>query len=231
MWKWKRRRQDFRPAAFSFSHAKRISAVFRPNLALSPVESAQRPSPRLRGDPDDVVYLRELLDDEDHALAELAADERQADVVVVLVAVADDHAARARVHRQGDHELGLGAGLQAVVVVLAGLHDLVDHLPQLVHLDREHPPVLALVALLLDGLDEDLVQLDHPVAQEVLEADHQRGLEPHPEGLVDHVEDAYAAPVGQGLDVDEALRVDGEVAGAPALEPVELLGFCCRPGG
>jgi len=76
---------------------------------------------------------------------------------VVLVAVADDQAAAAGVHRQRDHELGLGARLQAVAVVLAGLDDLVDDLAQLVHLDREHPPVLALVALLLDGLPEHLV--------------------------------------------------------------------------
>jgi hypothetical protein len=60
----------------------------------------------------------------------------------------------ALVHREGDHQLGLGAGLQAVVVVLAGGDDLIDHLAQLVDLDGKDPAVVALVAFLLDGLAE-----------------------------------------------------------------------------
>jgi len=225
MWKWKRRSEALSLAAFSFSHAKRISAVLRPNFALSPVDAG------LLRDPDDVVDLRELLHDDDDPLAELAAEERQADVVVVLVAVADDEARRALVHRERDHELGLGARLEPVVVGPAGADDLVNDLAQLVHLDREDAAVLALVALVLDRLAEHLVELDDPVAEQVLEADDHGRLQSHPQGLGDDVQDADPAPVGEGLDVHKPLRVNREVAGAPALEPVVLLGFRCRPGG
>src|SRR5581483_7603159 len=74
--------------------------------------------PGLGGEADDVVELGELLDDEDDLFAELAADEGEADVVEVLVAVANDEALGALMHGEGDHELGLGAGLEAVIVVL-----------------------------------------------------------------------------------------------------------------
>jgi hypothetical protein len=100
---------------------------------------------------------------------------------------------------------------------------LVHHLPQLVHLDGEDAPVFALVALLADRLAEELVELDHPVTQEVLETDHHRGLEAHALGLVDHVQQPDPAPVGQRLDVDEALIVHRKMAGTPALEAVVLL--------
>jgi hypothetical protein len=90
---------------------------------------------------DDVVELGELLDDDDDLLAELAAEEGEADVVVVLVAVADDEPLGALVHGERDHQLGLGAGLEAVVVVLAGGDDLVDDLAELVDLDGEDAAV------------------------------------------------------------------------------------------
>ena len=135
------------------------------------------------------------------------------------------------VHRQRDHQLRLRPGFEPVVVVLARGDDLVDDLAQLVDLDREDPAVRALVALLPDRLAENLVQLDDPVAEQVLEADHHRGLQAHAERLVDHVEHPDAAAVGQRLDVDEPLGIDRKMPGAPALKTVVFLGFGGRPGG
>jgi hypothetical protein len=156
----------------------------------------------LGGDADDVVELGELFDHDDDLLAQLAAEEGEADVIVILVAVADDQALRALVHREGDHELRLGAGLKAVGVVLAGGDDLVDDLAQLVDLDGEDAAVGAGVALLLDGLPEHLVELGDAVAEQVLEADDHRGLEAHLQGLVHDIKHADAAAVGQWLDID-----------------------------
>ena len=182
-------------------------------------------------DLDDVVDLGDLLDDDDDLLAELAAEEREADVVVVFVAVADDEPLRTLVHRERDHQLGLGPGLQPVVVVLAGGDDLIDDLAELVDLDGEHAAVLALVALVLDRLGEDLVDLHDALAEEILKADDDLRLEAHAGRLVDDIHDPDRAAVGQRLDLDEAVGIDREVIRAPALETVMFFGLCGRPVG
>ena len=117
--------------------------------------------------------------------------------------MADAH--RARHARRGDgvarrREHG-GDAVTGVLEQVAPAR--VDDLAQLVDLDREDAAVLALVALVLDGAVEALVELDDAVAEEVLEPDHHRGLQAHAEGLVDHVEHPDAAAVGAGLDIHE----------------------------
>src|SRR4051812_15058803 len=65
-------------------------------------ETDHRFHARFDRDADDVVDFGELLDDENDFLAELSAEEGEADVVVVLVAVANDEALAALVHRECD---------------------------------------------------------------------------------------------------------------------------------
>jgi hypothetical protein len=235
MWKWTRRSDWVSLAARSFSQAKRISAVLRPNLALSPVEEDHLPSQRLHadlfGDADDVVEFGELLDHDDDLFAQLAAEERDADEIVVLVAVANDERVGALVHGHGDHELGFGAGLEAVVEALGRGDDLLDHFAELVDLDGEHAAVAALVALVLDRLVEDAVELFDAVAEQVLETDDERGLQAHGNGLVHDIHDADGATVGKRLHGHAAVLGDAEVARAPALEAVKLLGLGGGPGG
>jgi hypothetical protein len=48
---------------------------------------------------------------------------------------------------------------------------------------------------------KELVELDHAVAEQVLEADHHRRLEPHAERFVDHVHDPDARPSASGCTV------------------------------
>jgi hypothetical protein len=178
-----------------------------------------------------LVDLGELLDDDDDLLAQLAAEEGEPDVVVVLVAVADDEALGALVHGQGDHQLGLGAGLEAVVEVLAGGDDLVHDLAELVDLDGEDAAVFALVALFLDGLGEGLVDLGDAVAEGVLQADDEGGLEAHAFGLLDHVHEPDVTVIGQRLHLHEPPGIHGEVVGAPALETIVFFGLRGRPSG
>ena len=77
----------------------------------------------------------------------------------VLVAVADK--AGFPVGKVGDcgNELALGAHFQAVVVARAEVGDFLNHLLLLIDLDGEDPTVTALVAKVLDGLAEGLVQI------------------------------------------------------------------------
>ena len=159
------------------------------------------------------------------------AEEGEADVVVVLVAVADDERLGVLVEGEGDHELGLGAGFEAEVVVLAGVEDLLDDLAELVDLDGEDAAVFTLVGLLGDGLAEGFVEVDDAVAEQVLEADDHGGLQAHAERLFHDVHDADGTAVAQRLDGDLAIGIDLVMAGTPAFEAVEILGFIDGPGG
>ena len=96
----------------------------------------------------DVVELGRLLDDEDDRLAHLRREQRGLDVLLVLVAVADDQRLVVLVDRHDREELGLAAGLEAVVERPAELDDLLDDGAVLVDLDRVHAAVLAVVAVL-----------------------------------------------------------------------------------
>ena len=183
------------------------------------------------GNLDDVVDLGELLDDDDDLFAQFATEQGQADVVVVLVAVTNDEALGALVHGESDHELGLRAGFETVVEVLAGGDDLVDDLAELVDLNGEDSAVAAFVGLLLDGFGEAGVDLDHAMPEKILETDHQRSFEAHADSLINDVEDADAAAIGEGLDVNEAGVVNRDVAGAPPLETVVFFGLGDGPGG
>ena len=226
------RKQDFRgvEAEFGVVARGRCPAPLAAGLQLG-AKPDHGFYPGFLGNADDIVEFGELFDDDDDLLAEFTAQEREADVVVVLVAVADDQSLRTLVHGEGDHQLGLRTGLEAIIEVLAGGHDFVDHLAKLVNLDREDAAVVALVALILDRLGEQLVQLDDAMPEEVLEPDDHRGLEPHANSLMNDVEHPDPPAVDQGLDVHKPFVVDRDMSGTPAFETVVFFGFGRRPGG
>ena len=111
-------------------------------------------------------------------LPSLLPEQRDADEGAVLVAVADDQGLGVRVHGERREQLGLAAGLEAEMICLAGIDDLLDDLAQLVHLDREDAAIMALVADLVDRAAERLVDRLDAVAQQILEADDERKSEP-----------------------------------------------------
>ena len=182
--------------------ASTTSRVERPNFERSPPEASQRPEPLeasftrmpMRGRTPiflavvgDELELGELLDHDDDLAPQLRGHQRGLDVLLVLVAVADDErllVVQERHHRQ---QLGLGAGLEAVVVGPAELDDLLHHVAVLVDLDRVDAAVVALVAELGDGPPEGLVQLDHPALEDVGEADEQRQADATARDLVDQL--------------------------------------------
>ena len=126
--------------------------MLRPNFAFSPPLVAHLPAPLLcrrtrmpiiGSTPTSFATRRvcsqllEFLDHDDDRLAELAAEQRGADEGAILVAVADDQALGILVHRERGDQLRLAAGLEAEMKLRAGVDDLLDHLAELVHLDRE----------------------------------------------------------------------------------------------
>ena len=78
-------------------------------------------------------------------LAELAAEQRDADERAVLVAVANDETFGILVHRQRGDQFRFAAGFETEMKLLAGIDDFFDHLAQLIDLDRENAAILVLV--------------------------------------------------------------------------------------
>ncbi len=182
------------------------------------------------GDAGDGPDLGELLGDEDDLLAELAPEQRGADEVVVLVAVADDERLVVGVHREAREDLGLAADLDAVVVGPPRIEDLLHHLAELVDLDREDAAVHAAELVLGDGLEEGLVEGAHPVVEQILEADQQRRLQALRHRVVHHLADVDLLPaLLQRGDRDVPAFVHVEVPAAPAVDQVQLGGVLGRP--
>jgi hypothetical protein len=180
--------------------------------------------------PEQVRQLGELLDHHDDLTAQLAPEQRQSQIFLVLVAVADGEGLGVGVEGEHDEQLALAARLQPHVVRRAGVEDLLDHFAHLVHLGRVDAEVLPLEAVLRDGGAERLVELLHPGAQHVLEAHHAGEAELALADVIDHVHQIdLRARLPVRVHDQVALVVDGEVAGAPARDVVELERFFDRP--
>ena len=171
-----------------------------------------------------------FLDDDEGLEPELAADQRQADVLAVLVTVANDHAARAR-QRQHRHEFGLAARFQAEALAVVRSERTGDP-GMLVNLDRIHRGVTAGVIPLGHRLRERALQLAQAVAEDIGEAHQQRQLRALRLRLVDHVGQRDLRPLRTTRrHGDAAGRVDIEVTLRPVRNRIGLAGVVERPGG
>ena len=184
---------------------------------------------------DDRLDLRVLLDHEDRRDAELRGEERHLDVLLVLVPVADHQARVAGEQRDDRDQLGLGADLEAHVVVLAFREQRLDDVPLLVDLDREHAAVGGLVAELLAGVVEGLVHRAHARPQDAVEAQQDRRVhaaaQDLPQQLV-HVDAGAVGAVGAfRAHFDVARFVDAEESAAPFLDVVEIVAVRVGPLG
>jgi hypothetical protein len=184
------------------------------------------------GDAVDLVELGWLLDDEDHRAAHLRREERGLDVLLVLVAVADDQGFLVGVDRHDREELRLAAGLEPVMERPPELDDLLDDGAVLVDLDRIHAAVLALVAVLADRAVEGAAEQLDASAQDVAEAQQDRQLDAARDQLGDqllHVDHAGAGRVATRLHDEVARVVHAEVAASPARDVVRVVGVGGSP--
>src|SRR5690606_36156513 len=193
-------------------------------------DARDRVDVHLLGHAEDRRDLARLLDHDDDLVPELLAHEREADELLVLVAVADDQVVRPLRQREDRLELRLAADLEADAVRLAEGDDLLDDVALLIDLDRVDRGVPALVVELADRGPEPLREPDDARAQDVREAKEQR--EPDALGLQvhRHLEEVQPAIRITGrVDGDVPLLVDAKVADPPAVDVVQLAGIVYRP--
>jgi hypothetical protein len=92
-----------------------------------------------------------LLDHHHRLAAEAPGQDCGFDVALVLVAIADQQRCWVIDQREGNQQFGFAAGFEAEVPALAAFHQLFYHVALLVAFHREHPLVLAAVAVVLHG--------------------------------------------------------------------------------
>ena len=210
--------------------------VSSPNFAFSPPLGAHLPAPfavkahpdadaRLNADffgrANRLFELFQFLDHDDDTFAEFAAEQRDADVGGVLVAVANDQAFRVLVHGQRRDQFRFAAGLETKMKLLAGIDNFFDYLTQLIHLDRENAAILAAVIELLNRVSKRAIDRFDPVTKQILEANDQRKTEAAGPRFVYDFEDVdRSTGLLQGHRLHIASIVDGEIAGAPAVDVV-----------
>ena len=153
---------------------------------------------------EELADLAGPLDHDDHLQPELEPVQRQVDELAVLVAVADDQGFGVVHVGERDGELGLAAGLQAVVVLAAELADFLYDLLLLVDLDRVHAPVEALVLELLDRLREAVVDRRDGRVEQVAETEEHRQRHP-----------AVAQPARDLVEADGPALPFGDSVGRP----------------
>ena len=116
----------------------------------------------------------QLLADDDDLTAHLLGEQGELDELLVLVTIANDE--RVGVGAEGDDgvKLGLGAGFQTDVALLAVADDLFDHGAHLVHLDGHHHEVLALEFVFLGSFLKTRVDFVDAVVEDVGETYQHR---------------------------------------------------------
>ena len=162
-------------------------------------------------------------------MAQLLANQRQADKFTVFIAIADNGAARRR-QGQHRHQLGLGAGFQANGQGGVGDHAF-DHRFLLVDLDRVEQGVAVFVAEFFPRLIKAADDAAHPMLQNVRKA-HQQGQR----------QAARAQVAGELVEIQRGVVVlaawvhahlavvaDIKIPGAPMANAVHTAAVCNGP--
>src|SRR5690606_7359073 len=206
-----------RPAAGA--GRRQLDAYARRRLDVGPLRDLEQ-----------CLDLARLLDDDQDLVPELLADQREAEVLLVLVAVADDEVVGPLGHREHRLQLRLAADLEADAVTLAERDDLLEHVTLLVHLDRVDRRVASRVLEFVDrGLELLRERLDAR-SQDIGEAKEQRkayALRLQIHGQLEQVEAARRILGRVHGDVPPV--IDVEIADAPAVYVVELARVLDRP--
>ena len=180
---------------------------------------------------DDLPKFLQLLHHHDHGFPELDPHQRHAHKARILVTVADNQASRRGSQRQSGKELGFAADFQSKIKRSARIKNLLHHLAQLVHLDREHTSVRPPVLKLRDRPPKCRVDRLHPVSQNVLKPDQQRKLKPSTSRLLDDVRQVYCHPsLLKGPRHHVPLGIDVIIARPPAINVVQSARVLDGPG-
>ncbi len=177
------------------------------------------------------MQFPEILDDRDDLPAELRRQDGRLDVAVILESVAHDESFGSSPgeghHRQ---KLGLGADLEAEVVLGAVAKHLLDHRALLVHLDRVCRHVAPAIIVFGDSVGESSSQGHESVCQDIRKPDEERRGQV---ALAQSFHDLQKVDflLGGPIRTDEKAPVGRhhEVPLPPVIDPVQVSAVCGGP--
>ena len=135
------------------------------------------------------MQLAWLFDHQNNRGSKLAAEQCHLHVRIVFVAVANDQRFAVFVHGQNRHELGFGAGFEAVVKRATKVDNLFDHRARLIHLNGKDTAVARLVSAVGDGLRKGAIEFFDASSQYVGEAQKNRSVVATGAEIFDHFEE------------------------------------------
>jgi len=180
------------------------------------------------------VEFRHRLEHDEHTMTQALSHEGQSHELLVLVSIAHNHMIGALSQPQNGLQLRLAPALQTHPKGTAILHDLLDHMPLLVDLDRIDRGIAAGVPELLHGPLEIRGQGRDARLQDVGEPEQQgqpHALRAQVHGQLEDVE--FLRVRGIGTHDNVTLRIDAEVSETPpghVVEPLRVPGGPCRTG-
>src|SRR5437016_974033 len=120
-----------------------------------------------------LLKLFEFFCNDHDFLAQFAPKQRDPDEGFVFVAVANDKAFGVFMHGQRSDQLWFASSFKAKMKLFAGIDDLLDHLTQLVDLNRKNAAVFIFVIELSYRILKRAVDRLDAVTQQVLKPNHQ----------------------------------------------------------
>ena len=174
--------------------------------------------------------LGRLFHHDERLHAELAPNQREANVFTIFVTVADDQPTGPR-QRQHRHQFGLAAGFQTEALARVR-RQRACHRRMLIDLDRIHRGITANVIVFPLRLRERRLQLTQTIAENLRKPHQQRQF--RAAGLR-RIHDLGQRRTGclrtVWVDHDAALRIDIEITFGPVRDRIRLAGVVDGPGG
>ncbi len=183
----------------------------------------------LFGGAGDDVELVELLHDDENTLAHLLREQRQLDVRLVFIAVADDERVALALHGDDGVQLGLRAGLESEVELASVRDDFLDHGLRLVHLHGIDDEILALIVVFLARFFEAARRLFDTAVENVGKAQQHGRRDIAQRQFVDDFAQVDLRLVLAGCHIDVSRLIDTEIRDSPTVQVVEFLRVFNRP--
>ncbi len=224
---------------FGRKHLQRLQQLARREAELAGVAAAVLPLAAARrtqldadadvgaqvetlGDVGYEVELVHLLYYQIDTLAHLVGQQRQLDIALVLVAVADDERIALGVHRDDGVQLGFRTRLQTEVELLAVAYYLLHHGVHLVHLDGIYRETLAAEPVFLGSLAVAARHTLDAVVENIGEAQQHGSADVAQRQFVHHLAQIDLDTVLLGCDDHVPLIVYAEVRDSPAVDVVKI---------